>query len=238
VSVICAVVIYNIEPILPTDTQFGWKVLAHHLVSIVFATAGLALLWELAVKRIFLDEILEKARISQELKFSGIVQITDSFHRDVDWTSYILNSEKIDIFFSYGQTWRNTHAQELRRFCEKEGTRLQVVLPDPDDQQTLHELARRYSYTEDRLKDLVVEAKDFFETLSSDQKVAIWYLPKAPVFSFYRFDRIGVVAFYTHRNERVAVPTIVCEDGGSLYDYIRKEFREMIRESGLARKVK
>lgn len=213
------------------------------LGSLLFVTATINLLWQLWAKRAFLDEVLAKVGIAKEIEFAGILKITDSFHDAVDWKSLFRTVSKLDIFFAYGRTWRNTHVRELQELAAREGARIRVVLPDPDDEQTIVELARRFAYQPQQLRDLIKEAEEYFRNLHTFRgpkgaQIEIRFLPAAPVFSFYRFDHIAIIALYSHRRGRgPAVPTFVCEDGGTLYDYIRKEFDAMVTMGGLARLI-
>jgi len=212
------------------------------LGGLLFVTAAITLIWEVFGKRAFLDEILAKAQVSRDVEFSGLMKVTDSFHTDIDWSRYIEHASKIDIFFAYGSTWRGSHDQELKRAAQRAEVRLRVVLPDPKDEQTVGELARRFGYTTEKLRSLVEEAANYFRSLRAasaghGSEISVWFLPAAPTFTFYRFDHIGIIAMYTHRQERVGVPTFVFEQGGTLYDYMRKEFEAMIAgEGGLARR--
>jgi len=199
-------------------------------------------IWEVLGKRAFLDEVLAKARISRDVKFAGILQITDSFHRDVQWGDYLKHTSKLDIFFAYGRTWRQTHDEELQRLSQRAGSRIRVVLPDTSDAGTVAELARRFGYEEEYLVRCIEETQSYFINLKNRRvppaQVEVWIIPVAPTFSFYRLDHIGVLALYTHRKQRTGVPTFVCEEGGTLYQYIRAEFAAMIRgDSPLARRV-
>ncbi|MCD5402149.1 DUF3606 domain-containing protein [candidate division NPL-UPA2 bacterium] len=219
-----------------------WQTVVQNVGGLLLVTVAITLLWELWGKRAFLDEVLAKAQLSRDITFAGIVKITDSFHHDIDWKSYFRTVNKLDIFFAYARTWRNTHVQELQEVAARENARIRVVLPDPEDDQTVHELARRFNYTPEELRNLIKEAETHFRNLRSSTSVSgaqidIWFLPAAPHFTFYRFDRIGILALYSHRRERAPVPTFICEMGGTLYDYIRKEFEAMIRPDGLARLI-
>jgi len=219
-----------------------WQTVLQNIGALLVVTVAISLLWELYGKRAFLDEVLAKAQISKELTFAGITKITDSFHHDLDWKTYFLTVNKLDIFFAYARTWRNTYTEELQKVASREGARIRIVLPDPEDKQVIAELARRFKYTDGEMKKLIREAETFFRNLSNSAgangaQIDIWFLPAAPYFSFYRFDRVGILALYTHRRERSPVPTFVCEMGGTLYDYIRKEFEAMITEGGLAKCV-
>lgn len=219
-----------------------WQTVVQQLGGLLLVTVAITLLWELWGKRAFLDEVLAKAQISKEITFAGIVKITDSFHHDIDWKSYFRMVNKLDIFFAYGRTWRNTYIEELREVAAREDVRIRLVLPDPDNEQTVIELARRFNYTPENLKTLIREAEADFRNLrpfkgAKGAQIDIWFLPATPHFTFYRFDHIAILALYSHRKERAPVPTFICEMGGTLYDYIRKEFDAMISQEGLARQI-
>jgi len=220
-----------------------WKAIIGQLGGLLVVTAVISVAWEVAVKRAFLDEILAKSHVSRDIQFSGITKITDIFHTDVPWGDLIRQSAKIDLFFAYAQTWRNTHVEDFRCAAAKADTRIRVVLPDPDDDQTITELARRFSYEKDVLRGRVNEAKDFFQRLcgpdgSRRAAIEVWFLPAAPTFTCYRFDKTAVLTTYTHRPGRGAIPTFVCEEGGTLCKFIREEFDALVSgNKPLARKV-
>jgi hypothetical protein len=48
------------------------------------------------------------------------------------------------------------------------------------------------------------------------------------VYSWYRFDQTAVVAFYKHGQERSNVPTFVVQQGGTVFDFMTKEFETLI----------
>lgn len=217
-----------------------WRIVLQNLGSLFFVTVAITFIWELWGKRAFSDEILAKVQISRDITSAGIIKIAKSFHHDIDWKNYFHTVKELDIFFAYARTWRNTYISELREVAAREGTKIRVLLPDPEDEQTVHELARRFNYTDEEVKNRIREAETYFESLyPSDNnqvvKIEILFLPAAPVFSFYRFDTIAVLTLLSHRRDLVEVPAFVCEKGGTLYDYIRKEFNFMI---GIARPAK
>lgn len=220
----------------------AWQVVVRDIGGLLIVTVAITLLWELWAKRAFLDEVLVKVRMADEVKLAGLVRVTDSFHRGIDWDPLFHSVNKLDIFFAYGRTWRSTHTEELREVAARKGARIRIVLPDPDDVQTVSELARRFNSTPEKIKQLIKEAETDFRNLrhisaGNGAQIGIWFLPATPQFSFYRFDHIAIFALYSHSRERVPIPTFVVEMGGTLYDYIRKEFEAMIRPGGLARPV-
>ena len=210
---------------------------------LLVATVAVTLLWELYGKRVFLDELLAKARLAEEVRSAGIVGFTGFYSRNLDWESLFRTVKKLDIFFAYGRTWRNLYAEQLAAVAAKKDARIRVVLPDPENEITVAELAWRFNYTSEELIDRIREAEEYFRSLRSENastgaKIDIWFLPASPLFTSYRFDRTVVLALYTHRRERIWVPTFILESGGTLYDFIRTEFDAIIREDGgLARLV-
>lgn len=196
------------------------------------------MLWDLLGKRALLDEVLAKAQLSRDIDEAGVSRITDTFQGEkLDWASYFRTVNNLDIFVSYARSWRNTHLEQLRRLARKKNARIRVVLPDPEDEQTVFELAQRFDYTPEYLVNLIEEAKVEYDRLRfpSGASVEVWFLPVAQTFSFYIFDHTAVIALYTHRRERLPVPTLVCDQGGWLHAYVREEFDDMVGGTGLAR---
>ncbi len=218
-----------------------WQIFVRTLGSLIFVSVSVNLLWQLFGKRVFLDEILEKAEISKEIKSAGIIAITNSFQSPtLDWAKYFKSVRKLDIFFAYGRTWRHTHEKELQDFVRR-GGRLRVVLPDPENNEVVEGLSSRFNYKRDETQKQLREAKEFFESLhgaeGADGNVSIWYFLRTPLFSFYRFDDTAILALYSHQKSRVQIPTLVCETGGTLYEFLYTEFNSFIEKDGTARQV-
>lgn len=220
----------------------AWQVVVQNMGGLLVITCTITLLWEYWLRRSFLDEVLAKVRMADEIKLAGIVRITDAWHRDIDWESYFSTVKKLDIFFAYAHTWRSNYDKQLKEIAKRKGVRIRIVLPNPEDEQVVSELARRFNYTTEVLRALINESKEYFIDLrrigaNNGAQINIWFLPATPQFAFYRFDRIAIFTLYSHSRERTPVPAFVVEMGGTLYDYIRKEFDAMIRIDGLARLV-
>lgn len=113
------------------------------------------------------------------------------------------------------------------------------MFPDPEDGRTVSELAQRFDYKPEQLVRFIQESLADFRDLQSTSgaEVQLWFLSAAPQFSFYIFDQLAIVALYTHRRQRIPVPTLVCDRGGWLYDYVRKEFDAMVETDGFARQA-
>src|SRR5438477_10459442 len=97
----------------------------------VFISGVLAVLWELAGKRAFADEILAKANMSRDLAEAGINVFTGDFrdHR-IPWSDLFKCSNKLDIFVSYASTWRNIHLSDIERLLARNDGHMRVILSD------------------------------------------------------------------------------------------------------------
>lgn len=201
--------------------------------SVLIASVALAAFWELFGRRAFAREIFEVARTGADIRIAGLTRIGTSYLDDPDWDALLTDVKKLDIFFAYGRTWRNTHHSRLATLAKKEGARLRVYLPDPTDSEGMNVLARRFSMPVSQLSEAVEESRQFFSRLKSADgaSVEIYYRPGAATFSCYRLDNTAVLTFYSHRQERVGVPTLICRAGGTLYDFIRNEFEAIDRQS-------
>lgn len=195
----------------------------------------LSLIWDTKMKEIFMEEIWAKAKLSEDIKETGIINAYASFSK-VDWENIFRSAKEIDLFFSYAYTWRSNHEQKLERVA-REGNRIRVILPDPEVDNNVQDLARRFGFDKDRVRDRIKDAKDFFQSKHQDDgaEIEIWFHDRTPLLSIYIFDDIGIFATFNHLQERKDVPTLVVQRGGTIYDFLEEEFDGIIRDH--ARKV-
>lgn len=215
------------------DDHSAFHAVLNDLGSVMIASVALAVFWELFGRRAFAREIFEVARTGADIRIAGLKRIGTSYLDDPDWDSLLADVTKLDIFFAYGRTWRNSHHGRLTELARKEGARLRVYLPDPDDSEDLKVLAGRFSMTAAQLAAAVEEAKEFFLDLrvSGGASIDVYYRSGAASFSCYRLDNTAVLTLYSHQRERTGVPTLICRSGGSLYEFMRKEFDAIHQQS-------
>jgi hypothetical protein len=211
-------------PIRTTLTrEFG----AFCLVSFI-----LGLWWDFIGRRSFADEILSKVGMSRDLELAGITTVAMDFRDSrIDWRSMFSTSTRLDIWMSYGSTWRNSHLSEIEQFLQVKGNLLQVAVPNPDDARMMDTLAERFSEDATALQGKVKQTIRDFQSLATGAtgrgKVKIYLASSVPLFTFYRFNNLAILAFYNHRKGRSPVPTLVCRKEGTLYQYIVEEFAHL-----------
>jgi len=202
--------------------------------SLLIVTATITFAWELFGKRVFAEEILEKANLSRELAEAGITKVFGSFHeREIDWIEFFETACEIDLFFLYAHSWRSSRRVELRTFLSASRRRLRVILPDPSNDEVMAPIATNCDMTVEKLKERVEEAREEFARLaelasSNGSVVEIWFLQTVPTFSFYCSNRLLILALNTNRKEKANVPTFVCRKPGTVYKYIQEELAGML----------
>jgi hypothetical protein len=216
----------------------GWHhpiraVVLREIGVLLFATVALTLLWDLVGKRAFADEILAKANMSRDLADAGINVFTADFrdHR-IPWPELFKCSNKLDIFVSYASTWRNIHLSEIEHLLSRRDGRVRVILSDPENDDLLEVLAKRFGKEKEFLKKQIEESIKFWQERNQESKagkddkdkVEIYLTPIAPFFTFYLFTAKAVAAFYNHRMGRIPVPAFVCDEEGYMFRYLSEEF--------------
>jgi hypothetical protein len=205
--------------------------------ALVFAAGILSVGWELLGRRALTEEVLAAADLSSDIRNAGLKRVA-THYLDVEWDGLLADARHVDLFFTYGQTWRNTHATGLRNLVARDATRLRVVLPDRDDEGLMLQLASKFKYDVSDLRDLIDKAElDFVNVArqaAESSSVELRRTPQFPVFSYYRLDRRCFGVLYSQAPGRVDVPTFECEEGGGLASFFRGQF-DRLWEGGSAR---
>ncbi|HSZ14378.1 MAG TPA: hypothetical protein VK790_10135 [Solirubrobacteraceae bacterium] len=195
--------------------------------ALLLVTGALSVLWELRGRRALTDEVLAAADLSSDITKAGLRRIAMRY-LEIEWDALLKEASQVDLFFVYGQTWRNTHATGLRRLVEREGTQLRVILPDRDDQALMARLADKFNYTASDLQGRIDNAEGDFANLSRQaagrDAVELRRTTEFPVFTYYRFDRRCFGVLYSQTEGRVEVPTFECEQGGTLFEFFAGQF--------------
>jgi hypothetical protein len=197
----------------------------------LFISGILAVLWELAGKRAFADEILAKANMSRDLAEAGIDIAAYSFKdKRIDWDELFKSTCKLDIFIAYGHTWRNTQSEQINTLLSDADAKLRIILPDSENEELMKSLSRRFEMEPEALKLEIGDAVKFFERRKKKAKgsIEIYLTSVMPLFSFYRFNSKVVFALYNHRAGQHAVPTFICDKDGFLFKFLSDEFEGII----------
>ncbi|GFM32259.1 hypothetical protein [Desulfovibrio subterraneus] len=216
------------------------KPILNNIGSIVLATALLATIWELFVKRSFVCEIIDMMRSDYSVIESGIEMITLDFS-EIIWGNYLKNNKSLDIYFAYGRTWRNHNATYLNDMSKVNGAAVRVILPDVSDELLISSMASRFGYSVERLKgeieDAVKDFREIFQQNGENVSLKIYLCKKNPVYSMYIFDNKAIFSMYKHSRGRGGVPTFVLNNQGKLFNFLRCEFDSLIADEDITREI-
>ena len=209
------------------------QTLVRELGALLVVTGGITVLWDQKGRRDFADEVLAKAQVGADIRSSGVQRLSMQWLDDVEWSRMIQQAREIEIFISYGATWRRTHWARFQEFSRDPHNSLRVYLPHPEDEATVSVLALRYASTSDRIRQQITDAAADFASLrqaGGGADIRIYYRRGDPTFTCYRFDNQIVVTLYSHRRARGDVPTILIGPG-TLFNFFAAELRA-IRSQG------
>lgn len=230
-AVASVAVLYYLVPALRQGHPLTAAVLRELALAFLTASAVLAL-WELGARRAFANEILAKVRLSQDLEASGIRMVTGSFQDSaIPWQDLFARSRALDVLMAYGHSWISNHGESVKSLLNSSGAKLRVVLPDPSNDSVMAELAHRWDLPAEKIKGEIKEAAHFFQQSAKASRgvLELRYTPHAPVFTFYRFERGAVVAFYNNTPGKRPVPTLVCRSEGPVFDFLSDEMKSMLK---------
>jgi hypothetical protein len=214
--------------------QPGIRALVNGLGSTLIVSVAIGGLLNLVGKRALVREIFETARLSTDVEKSGLRRVGLDYTTEPEWQEYFSNTRQLDVFFAYARTWRNNNLSRLQTLASQKGAELNVYLPDLDDTLTEKVLRTRFDMTTATLRAAVEEARDAYLALRVPSGATISVFKRAGdhVATFYRFDRVAVIALYKHKKARGDVPTLVVAESGSLYGYVQEEL-DAIREQSV-----
>ncbi|RJP47990.1 MAG: hypothetical protein C4583_15105 [Anaerolineaceae bacterium] len=236
IAVIGAVLLIASSSWEPLSKSPEWQAIARDFGALFIASVAVALIWDLVARRAFVAELLSITQLAEDIEQTGLVGASAKWHGEIDWAQLFASSDDFELLFAYGRTWRNTHRVYLAEFATRKNTKARIALPDPDNINIMTELAYRFEITPEVLSQNIREAEqDFIEIFGGAQqavdKLQIWRISTAPVWSYYRFDGIVIFTLYRHRRGRLEVPTLIVKKGGSLFEFFQQEFDALASEN-------
>ncbi|MGC5334764.1 hypothetical protein [Micromonospora sp. DT62] len=212
----------------------GLRTVMEQLGGLLITSSLLSTLWELVGKRAFAREVLEDTRISAEIEASGLRRITTQFFDDPAWEQCFKGVQKLDIFAAYAQTWRNMNLARLQKAAARSNGRIRIYLADPEDEFTMTTLSKRFAMDPEELRRRIWATKEGFEELRIEggASIEVFFWPGDRVYTFYRFDNRAIISMYKHNKGRSPIlPTLMCESGGSLFQFAYDELRAIRDDS-------
>lgn len=196
-------------------------------VSTVLSLAIVFVFWEVGGKRSFAKDILDLAKISNNIIDSGIDYYYPVFE-DINWKEELENKKKLDIIVVSGYTFLNTNRKYLKEMIQ-DGGEINVFLPNYNNQEIVKHYADAFSYTHAQMENNIKDAVKGFQKV----KVKVFLYNRIIKTSFYMYDNTVITAPFHHQDGKPNVPAIRASRPGQYYDFIETEINAIKNHSEL-----
>ena len=117
------------------------------------------------------------------------------------------SATRMELFFIHSRRWRENHDLAIKSFLAREGTSLELFLPDLENHELLYSLEKHF---EDGplIPAMVADAYRYFARLSRGARrpIDVWLFGRYPTYSFYGFDDRAIVALYSNSMPKKDLP--------------------------------
>ncbi len=186
-------------------------------------------LWEMVGKRSFAKDMLDLAKISQNMVESGIEYYYDNF-KHIVWRDELYGKTSLKIAFTFGETWINGNYETLELLTKNDGM-ITAYLPNYNNEKVIAALKIRFEYDNATIERRIKRTQERFEKLGA----SIFLYNQTFNTSYYLYDDTAIMAPYHHngKQEKTFVPAIKAKFGGGLYGFVKSEFAAIENDSVL-----
>lgn len=226
----------------PEWNKSVFVIIANNVLPSLATIAFLSGAWEAHSKRAFAKEVLELAGVSNNYVESGIQNVYKEF-TDINWNELLSKTQNAVFFFTYAYSWRSNNRTALKA-AHEQGTKITVILPDYKSKIITDALDMDFHYgayategSEDKNKSsaqLIKEAAEYF--LKLDATVLIY--PGNIKTTYYLMDDKCIYAPFKHSKEKSSVPSILCCEGGTFFEFCKRDIESIIEQSELLGELK
>ena len=143
----------------------------------------------------------------------------------------IASSTRMVVYFIHSRRWRENHDAALKAFLGREGTALEVFLPDLENHELMFSLEKHFD-DGPLIPALVVDAYRYFARLAREFKkpAEIWLFGRYPTYTFYRFDQRAIVALYSNTAAKKHLPAFEIRTDGLFGEFLASDINDLKRE--------
>jgi hypothetical protein len=154
--------------------------------------------------------------------FSGLVQ---------PFEDLIGASTRMALYFIHSRRWRENHDAAIKTFLAREGTTLEVFLPDLENHELMYSLGKHFD-DGPQIPGLITDAYRYFARLARDygKPADIWLFGRYPTFSFYRFDDRAILALYSNTAAKKDLPAFEVTTDSALGRFLDTDIEDLKQE--------
>jgi hypothetical protein len=162
---------------------------------------------------------------------AGIVRVGPFAGYYQRFEELIAESTKMALYFIHSRRWRENHGAAIKAFLAREGTSLEIFLPDLENHELMFSLSRRF---EDGplTPTLVVDAYRYCARMAREygKPAEVWLFGRYPSYSFYQFDQRAVIALYSNTAAKKDIPAFEVSTDGLLGKFLASDIEDLKRE--------
>jgi hypothetical protein len=154
--------------------------------------------------------------------FAGLVQRFETL---------IASSTRMSVYFIHSRRWRENHSAAIKSFLGREGTSLEVFLPDLESHELMFSLAKHFD-DGPQIPSMIIDAYRYFARLARDfgKPTEIWLFDRYPTYSFYTFDDRAVIALYSNATAKKDLPAFEITKESLLGQFLTEDTEDLKKE--------
>jgi hypothetical protein len=143
----------------------------------------------------------------------------------------IAASSSMVLYFIHSRRWRENHDAAIKAFLGREGTSLDVFLPDLENHELMFSLEKHFD-DGPLIPALVEDAYRYFARLAREYQkpIQVWLFGRYPTYSFYKFDVRAVLAMYSNSVAKKELPAFEITMEGFLGSFLSADIDDLKRE--------
>jgi hypothetical protein len=143
----------------------------------------------------------------------------------------IAASSSMVLYFIHSRRWRENHDAAIKAFLSREGTSIEVFLPDLENHELMFSLEKHFD-DGPLIPAMVEDAYRYFARLARDYRkpVQVWLFGRYPTYSFYKFDQRAVMAMYSNSVAKKELPAFEITMDGLLGSFLAADVEDLRRE--------
>jgi hypothetical protein len=162
---------------------------------------------------------------------SGIVRVAAFAGFIQRFEELIASSTRMELYFIHSRRWRENHDAAIKAFLGRDGTSMDVFLPDLESHELMFSLAKHFD-DGPQIPGLVVDAYRYFARLARDfhKPAQVWLYGRYPTFSFYKFDKRAVIALYSNTTAKKDLPAFEITTDSFLGQFLSADTEDLKAE--------
>ena len=162
---------------------------------------------------------------------SGLVRIAPFAALVPRFDELIGSSSSMVVYFIHSRRWRENHDAAIKGFMGREGTSLEIFLPDLENHELMFSLEKHFD-DGPLIPAMVEDAYRYFARLARDYQkpVRVRLFGRYPTYSFYRFDDRAVMAMYSNSVAKKELPAFEILMDGFLGSFLSADIEDLRRE--------